>query len=58
LAATLRRIRITALVPEDDFPPDIDSQNRDLFVMSLDGTYEQRVVNGPAVDRLLASLRG
>jgi Tol biopolymer transport system component len=36
-----------------DFPPDIDSQNRDLFVMSLDGTYEQRVVNGPAVDRLL-----
>jgi Tol biopolymer transport system component len=36
-----------------DFPPDIDSENRDLFVTSLDGTYEARIVDGPAVDRLL-----
>jgi Tol biopolymer transport system component len=36
-----------------DFLLDADAHNRDVFVMSLDGTYEQRVVDGPAVDRLL-----
>jgi len=36
-----------------DFPPDIDSENRDVFVTSVDGTYEARIVDGPAVDRLL-----
>jgi len=34
LAATLRRIRITALVPEDDFPPDIGPSVAEEAVLS------------------------
>jgi TolB protein len=36
-----------------DFLPELASANRDLFVVSLDGTYEARIVDGPGVDRLL-----
>jgi len=36
-----------------DFLPELESANRDLFVVSLDGTYEARIVEGPGVDRLL-----
>lgn len=36
-----------------DFPPDTDSPNRDLFVLSVDGTNEETIVDGPAFDRLL-----
>lgn len=36
-----------------DFPPDIESPNRDIFVLSLDGTYEATIVDDPAFDRLL-----
>jgi len=36
-----------------DFLPDVDSPDRDLFVVSVDGTQEARVVEGPANDRLM-----
>ncbi|MDX1393480.1 MAG: hypothetical protein R3195_03780 [Gemmatimonadota bacterium] len=36
-----------------DLPPDTDSPNRDLFVLSVDGSYEAKIVGGPAFDRLL-----
>lgn len=36
-----------------DFPPDVDSPNRDVFVLSVDGTRDTRIVGGPATDRLL-----
>ncbi len=36
-----------------DFQPDIDSADRDLFVLSVDGTHEARIVEDPANDRLL-----
>jgi len=36
-----------------DFPPEQDSPNRDLFVVSEDGTFEAPVVDGPGIDRLL-----
>lgn len=36
-----------------DFPPEDDSPNRDIFVVAADGTREEVVVAGPAIDRLL-----
>ncbi len=36
-----------------DFPPDPDSADRDVFVVSLDGAHEARIVGGPGIDRLL-----
>ena len=36
-----------------DFQPELDSPNIDVFVMSVDGTYEATVVDGPANDGLL-----
>ena len=36
-----------------DFPPEQDSPNRDLFVVSEDGAFEAVIVDGPASDRLL-----
>lgn len=36
-----------------DLPLEQASPNRDIFVVSLDGTYEASIVDGPAVDRLL-----
>lgn len=39
-----------------DFRPDVDSPDRDLFVLSVDGTYEARIAPDPAFDRLLGWL--
>jgi Tol biopolymer transport system component len=36
-----------------DFPPDIESPSRDIFVLSVDGMYEATIVGDPAFDRLL-----
>jgi Tol biopolymer transport system component len=36
-----------------DLPPQVDSPERDLYVVALDGSSEQRIVESPAVDRLL-----
>ena len=36
-----------------DFLPDPDSSNRDVFVLSIDGSQDAEVVGGPAVDQLL-----
>ncbi len=36
-----------------DFPPDPDSADRDVFVVSLDGARQARIVGGPGIDRLL-----
>lgn len=36
-----------------DFPPDVDVPNRDLFVLSVDGTSEVRIVSSPADDRII-----
>lgn len=39
-----------------DFLPESDGPNRDIFIVSLDGAREARVVEGPAIDRLLGWL--
>jgi Tol biopolymer transport system component len=36
-----------------DFPPEVDSPNRDLYVVSVDGAHEAQIAADPAVDRLL-----
>lgn len=36
-----------------DYMPDIDSPNRDVYALSLDGAQDGTVIDGPAIDRLL-----
>ena len=36
-----------------DFPSDSDPQDRDIYVLSIDGSRESLVVDGPGMDRLL-----
>ncbi len=36
-----------------DFPSDTDPQDRDIYVLSIDGSRESLVVDGPGMDRLL-----
>jgi Tol biopolymer transport system component len=36
-----------------DFMPDVDSPNRDIAVLAVDGTADSRIVEGPAIDQFL-----
>jgi WD40 repeat protein len=36
-----------------DLPPEVDSPERDVYVVAVDGSREARVVEGPSIDRLL-----